>query len=103
MGANYLPRYARKGIDWKENRKGLQKGLLLAAVITAYFGFLWGLGRFTWVQGLWLGVPLALAMAFTALENGIRREFFLTHVKVAELEEKLKKFEDLEQAFESLH
>jgi len=85
--AYYLAAYARKGIDWRGNRAGLVRGVVFALVTLGYFGVLQWEGRLGWTQALLLGLPLTLGIGYAALERGIRKEFFLAHVKIWELEE----------------
>lgn len=82
----FLAKYAKKGIDWKENTKSIQKAFLFAILLIAYFFFLsqFGLRNLTLIV---LIIPLFLALLFLALEKGIRKNFFLKWIALNEIEE----------------
>jgi len=85
--AYYVSKYARKGIDWKENRNGIRRALFFGIGITAYL-----LGS-AWIEAMSIGaalallLPMALASLFLAFEHGIRKRFFLKKVALKKLEE----------------
>jgi len=83
----YVSRYARKGIEWKENSRGIVKAVVFLAAIIAYI--LWAalLGAIRPYSALALAFPMALASVFIAFERGIRKRFFLMNVRLGKLEE----------------
>ena len=83
----YVMKYARKGIDWKFNSAGIRKSIFLGVVLVVYFYFLVSAGIAPISYAVALGIPMVFALAFLALERGIRKEFFLEEVKIGELEE----------------
>ncbi|MFH1588218.1 MAG: A24 family peptidase [Candidatus Diapherotrites archaeon] len=84
----YFPlKYFRKGIDFELNKKRIQMSLLLFVFLIIYF---WFMNSFRIIPiGLLalIFVAVLIGLIFFALEKGIRKEFFLKKVKVAELEE----------------
>jgi len=84
-GVYYLIKYARKGIDWKENIEGIKKAGGLAILILFYFYFIYSIGMQEII--LVLLIPLSIALVFMALEKGIKKEFFLKKISLKEMEE----------------
>jgi Flp pilus assembly protein protease CpaA len=85
--AYYSIKYAQKGINWKQNRKGLLKAGVLGIIFAIYFTILLKTGFVTQTTIVLLSTPVFLGLVFYALESGIRKEFFLKQVNVNELEE----------------
>ena len=87
LSAYFVSKYARTGIDWKENSRGTMRALMFAAFIAAYFWFLlqWKIMPLSGI--IVFAVPVAFALVFLALEHGIRKNFFLQEAKLPELEE----------------
>ncbi len=86
-GTLYTLKYARKGIKWKDNEKGVRRALLMGALMAIYFLVLLQAGFVSFSYTAFFAVPLLFALTFLALENGIRKEFFLKRISVKELEE----------------
>ena len=83
----YVSKYARKGIEWKENKAGIEKALIFGIAITAYlFGSAY-LGAISFQASMFLLFPMILAGLFLAFEKGIRKRFFLHKISLAKLEE----------------
>ena len=83
----FVAKYVRKGIDWKENRRGLMNAAIFALGITAYLAGMTAMEAFAWQTAVVLAFPLMLALVFLAFEKGIRKSFFLKKVKLGKLEE----------------
>jgi len=83
----FVSKYARKGIDWKENRQNMLKTAVFAAIIGAYFWLLAAMRLLNAGAAALLGFPIGLALVFMALERGIKRSFFLKKVALGRLEE----------------
>lgn len=85
--AYYATKYARKGIDWKENRQGMQKAAVFGVVLACWLVTMFFLNVISFGAFALLGFAFALALVFLAFEKGIRKSFFLRLVPVAKLEE----------------
>jgi len=85
--AYYLSKYARKGIDWKENRQGIGRAIIFGGIIIAWVVIVFFTNVISMQAIIVLSIPLMLAIAFLALERGIRRCFFLKKVSLKELDE----------------
>lgn len=85
--AYYLSKYFLAGINWDENKMGIQKAGAAGAVLIVYFFGLFQLGfsRIEWM------IPIAglilIVLAFIAFEQGIRKRYFKKVVKLEELGE----------------
>jgi Flp pilus assembly protein protease CpaA len=85
--AFYVAKYAEKGIDWKENRPGIQKAAVFGIALAAWLAAMAFLGAVSaGALGL-LALAFSLALLFIAFEKGIRHSFFLKLVPVGKLEE----------------
>lgn len=84
-GVYYILKYARKGIELKENKEGMKKAAGLGILIVFYFFLVYsaGLEKLIFV----LLIPLSIALIFIALEKGIKKEFFLKKISLKEIEE----------------
>ncbi|MCX6799110.1 MAG: A24 family peptidase [Candidatus Diapherotrites archaeon] len=83
----FVTKYARLGINLKENSGNAKKAGAFAIVITAYLIAMVNIGTVKPLALLLLAVPLLLAIAFMAFEKGIRRSFFLRRVALKKLGE----------------
>ncbi|GEM_PF-812011 len=83
----YTLKYLRKGIDLRANRDGIVKAGIVAAMFGAYFYFLSRLRPLSEPLLLIFGMLLFFGGIFLALERGIRKEFFLKKIKLADAEE----------------
>ena len=86
----YLSKYFRqtkKGSRIKENRRELLKAFLLGIALLLYFLVLLQLGFLQPWHVLLLFIPLLFALTFLAFQKGIKKNFFLRHVSIEELEE----------------
>ncbi len=80
-------KYARKGIELKENRENLQKVFLFAIVFIAYLWFLWQTQAVSPFALFFLGTGFFFGLLFLAFEKGIRKNFFLKKISLSQLEE----------------
>jgi Flp pilus assembly protein protease CpaA len=87
LSAYYVLKYARIGIKFKENKKGIVRSGILGIGILVYFAFLLQTGIAAVQTIVLFGITMLFALVFLALENGIRKNFFLERVNVEELEE----------------
>ena len=76
LSAYYISKYARKGIKFEENKKSIARAAVIGVAVAVYFFVL-----------LQAGIVPMQTVSLLALENGIRKNFFLVHIKVAELED----------------
>jgi len=83
----FVAKYARQGIDWKENRKGILNAMAIGLLVSVYLSATAAIGFFAWQTAALLAVPLLLAVIFLVFEKGIRKSFFLKEVKLEKLEE----------------
>jgi Flp pilus assembly protein protease CpaA len=83
----FTAKYARKGINWGENRQGIRKSLFFGIIFFAYFFLLARLGILQQGTIVFLGTGFACGLVFLALEKGIRKNFFLKKINLLELEE----------------
>src|SRR3989344_1710276 len=87
LSAYYISKYARKGIDIAENRKSIMRAAVIGIAVAVYFFFLLQMGIASFEMVALLSLPMIFALAFLALESGIRENFFLQRVKADMLEE----------------
>jgi len=87
LSAYYISKYARKGIKFEENKKSIARAAVIGVAVAVYFFVLLQAGIVPMQTVSLLALPMVFALAFLALENGIRKNFFLVHIKVAELED----------------
>ena len=83
----YTLKYARRGINWKENTENLKKVFLFAIVFIAYFWFLAQTKQVSVFALGFLGTGFAFGLLFLAFEKGIRKNFFLKKISLSKLEE----------------
>ncbi len=83
----YLLKYAKKGINFEENKKSTKKAAVLALILAAYMYFGLSSGLFSQKFAAIIGVFGFCAIIFVALEKGIKKEFFLKKIRLEELEE----------------
>lgn len=83
----YVSKYARTGINWKENKQSIRKAMLFAAMIAAYFTAAITTKSMPMQTAIAMTIPLTLALTFLALEKGIRHQFFLKQISIEKLEE----------------
>jgi len=87
LSAYYVSRYAKDGIDFRENRQGIMRSLVIGIATLIYFIFILQSGIAEAGTVFALGIPIAFALVFLALEKGIRRKFFLHKISHEEVEE----------------
>jgi len=87
ISSYYLVKYFRVGIKMKENRSSLIKSFALGILLLMYFVFLYLLGFIRVFAAVSLFIPMFFALLFLAFENGIKKNFFLKHISLKELEE----------------
>lgn len=83
----YSLKYFRLGINFKENQKGILQASFLAIFLLAYFFLLTYLNFMQFHSATILAIPLFCALLFIAFQQGIKRNFFLKQIPLAELEE----------------
>jgi len=83
----FVSKYSRKGISLKENKAGIQKSIIFAAIFFAYFYLLEKTGFMQLGTIVFLGIGFGCGLVFLALEQGIRKNFFLKKIKLSELGE----------------
>lgn len=84
-GVYYVLKYARKGINLKENSEGIKKASGLGILILFYFFMVYSAGLEKLVLVLFF--PLSISLIFVALEKGIKKNFFLKKIQVKDMEE----------------
>ena len=80
-------KYARKGINFNENKKGIQKAVIFCALLLFYFAILVQLNLMPLLTTIPLIVASIFGLIFIALQEGIKKNFFEKKIKVAQLEE----------------
>ncbi|MDD5148120.1 MAG: A24 family peptidase [Candidatus ainarchaeum sp.] len=83
----FIIKYARTGISLKENTQGIKKSIVFGIIFAGFFYFWIATGLLPLHSLVLLAVALCLGLVFLALEKGIRKNFFLKKIKLAELEE----------------
>jgi len=83
----FVAKYARKGIDWKLNRKSILRAAIFGIAIGAGLGAISSMGVVSAQGTIMLALPLGFALLFLAFEPGIRKSFFLKKIPVKKLEE----------------
>ena len=83
----FLLKYAKKGINFGENKESIKKAFVLALILAVYLFFGLSSGLFSQKFAAIIGVFGFCAIIFVALERGIKKEFFLKKIKISELEE----------------
>jgi Flp pilus assembly protein protease CpaA len=81
----YSVKYARKGIDWKREKKNILNAGFLAIFLLIYFHFMLIMGL---ISGLFLfiiALPLFCALLFIAFQKGIKLDFFEKKVSLKDL------------------
>ncbi|MFH1225051.1 MAG: A24 family peptidase [Candidatus Diapherotrites archaeon] len=87
FGAYYAGRYALRGVVLKGNEEGIKRALILGIPLSVFLAFSLNAGLISYAYVAAIALPMAAALLFIAFEHGIRKEFFLARVKIAELEE----------------
>ena len=85
--AYYGVKYARKGINFKENKQGIQKAILFGAILAAYFAALISMGMIIAASAAIILIPLLFGLVFVALQKGITKNFFEKKILLKQLEE----------------
>ncbi|MBN1940965.1 MAG: prepilin peptidase [Candidatus Diapherotrites archaeon] len=83
----YMIKYARIGIDWRENKDNLGKAGLLGILLVVYFVFLLQNSFLPIEASVLLFAALGFGLVFWGFEKGIRKNFFLKKVPIQKLEE----------------
>jgi len=85
--AYFVSKYARKGINWKENSQNIKMSIVLGIVFFGLLAILFA-GGFEFTALLFLIIPpITLGLLFMAFETGIRKNFFLRKIAIEKLEE----------------
>ena len=87
LSTYYVLKYSKIGIKIGENRKGIMRAGIIGAGILIYFIFILQMGIAKPETVALLGTTMVFALVFLALEQGIRRNFFLERVKISEMDE----------------
>jgi Flp pilus assembly protein protease CpaA len=83
----YTIKYAKKGIDWKYNRSGAGRAMLLGAALLFYFAVMSQTGLIGAAMIYFIGVPFMLGLLFLGLQKGITKEFFQKRISLKNIEE----------------
>ena len=100
----YTIKYARSGINYAENKKGIQKAILFGVIILTYFGALINFNLLTIASATLIGTPLFFGLIFLAFQKGITKNFFEKKINLSQIEEDevLSKESNSEKVFELL-
>jgi len=80
-------KYARKGIDWKYNQKGILGAVVLGFALLFYFTIMSQTGLVGTEMTYFIGVPFMFGLLFLALQKGITKEFFQKRILLKNIEE----------------
>ncbi|MCX6804397.1 MAG: A24 family peptidase [Candidatus Diapherotrites archaeon] len=83
----YTIKYARIGINFGENKKGIMSAIMFAIIIVVYFGALIQMGYMETKNTVMILIPLAFGLVFVALQEGIKKNFFEAKIALGKLEE----------------
>ncbi|MDO8427779.1 MAG: A24 family peptidase [Candidatus Diapherotrites archaeon] len=87
LSVYYVLKYMSKGIDWNENKKGIQQAVVLGLFLVVYAGVFYFWGKLNSSMVILFFVPLLFGLVFMAFQQGIKKHFFLKQVQVSALEE----------------
>jgi Flp pilus assembly protein protease CpaA len=83
----YFVKYARKGINLEENKKGITKAIIFGAITTLYLCIITTQGLIGKESAEIIGIPIMFGLVFVAFQEGIKKNFFEKKIKIKELEE----------------
>jgi Flp pilus assembly protein protease CpaA len=83
----YTIKYFRKGINFEENKLGIQKAIIFGALLIIYFAALIQLNLMSLMSTIPLIVAILFGLLFVALQEGIKKNFFEKKIKLSEIEE----------------
>jgi Flp pilus assembly protein protease CpaA len=83
----YIIKYAKKGIDYKLNKDGIKKAIILTAILALYFIILIKTKIISQTLIFIITIPMICGTLYLAFEKGIKKEFFLTKIKIEQAEE----------------
>jgi len=83
----FFIKYYKKGITYKENKKGITKATLFGVIIVGYFAFMMNAGYITQSSAALIATPLMFGLVFIALQKGITKNFFEKKILINQIEE----------------
>jgi len=83
----YFVKYARKGINLKENKKGITKAIIFGAIMITYLCIITTQGLIEEESAKIIGIPLIFGFIFVAFQEGIKKNFFEKKIRIKEIEE----------------
>ena len=83
----YTIKYARKGINFNENKKGIQKGIIFGVLLIVYFAILVQLNLIPLFTTIPLVITSVFGLVFIALQEGLKKNFFEKKIKLDQIEE----------------
>jgi len=87
LSVYFLVKYARKGIELKENYEGIRNAVFLGIIFSLYFYFIFSFNVFPSRNYSFLLIPIYCALLFVAFERGIKKNFFLKKIPLGKLDE----------------
>ena len=75
LSTYYVLKYAAVGIDWKENKQGIQQAFVLFMVLLVYLAVLIYSNQFSFSWVVLFFVPLFFGLVFVAFQQGIKKNF----------------------------
>jgi len=83
----YTTKYIKKGIDYKLNKNGIKKAIILILIIALYFTILIKTKIINPTLIFVITIPMMCGALYLAFEKGIKKEFFLKKIKIEQAEE----------------
>ncbi len=83
----YTTKYIKLGINFEENKKGIQKSIIFGLLLIVYFGFLIQMNLISMMSTIPLMIVSLFGLIFIALQEGLKRNFFEKKIKLNEIEE----------------
>ncbi len=83
----YTIKYAKKGINFNENKKGIQKGIIFGTLLIVYFAILTQLNLIPLFTTIPLVITSVFGLVFIALQEGLKKNFFEKKIKLNQIEE----------------
>ena len=82
LSSFYVIKYARLGINFQENKKGIINSSMLGIAMALFFLAVFQQRMMPLYSILVLFVPLLFALVFMAFQHGIRKNFFLKNTRL---------------------
>jgi len=83
----YVIKYAKKGINLMENKRGILHSSIIFVSLIAYAMILGDTGLLNQGMILFVGIPFLFGLVFMALQTGIRKNFFEQKITLKQWEE----------------